>query len=167
MRVKRDPKTILIGVILLCISIVSFLNLYDNNATLNSILSIGDSDTVEITNITNGKSTSVATNLLLTNGFYDVSYSEMNEREINLKDWKKEFKMVFFKGHKEVAFVYLYTKEIAWNSNNETNETSKSYFNGKKPIGFLKDHFPLINHSKYIIFDAQVYRNLSDLEELF
>lgn len=168
---KRSNKILIIFLVL--ISILNTLNILDHY-TSGKKLQMLESDFIRVINLENGNEKKVKYSLLLGED-RGVSLYKNSQLGINLKDWKREYKLVFYKGDKKVR-ASVYTKN-KMNKEDYTYQISEygptlegpTAVDNSFPIydgryAFVKVEGLLIDKSNHARFGQDFYDNLKKLD---
>lgn len=168
---KRSNRILIIFLVL--ISVLNILNILDKYTSGKKLQMVG-SDSIRVINLENGYEKEVKYSVLL--GEDRVISLYINSKlGINLKDWKKEYRLVFYKGDKKVR-ASVYTKKKI-NENEYTYLTpengptleSPTEINNSFPIydgkyAFVKVEGLLIDKNNHVRFGQDFYDNLKKLD---
>ena len=168
---KRSNKILIIFLVL--ISVLNTLNILDHY-TSGKKLQMVESNFIRVINLENGNEKKVKYSVLLGED-RGVSLYKNSKLGINLKDWKREYRLVFYKGDKKVR-ASVYTKKKI--NKNEYTYLIPEYgptleeptaINNSFPIydgryAFVKVEGLLIDKSNHARFGQDFYDNLKKLD---
>ena len=169
---KKESNKILIFFLVL-MGVLNTLNILDHY-TSGKKLQMLESDFIRVINLENANEKKVKYSVLLgENG--GVSFYKKSQLGINLKDWKREYKLIFYKGDKKVrASVYIKNKMNKEEYTYETSEYGASLegptsVDNSFPIydgryAFVKVEGLLIYKNNHARFGQDFYDNLKKLD---